>query len=89
MRIAIFTQGPLQTLSSAALASCLFAFVSAPPAVYANEPYDHDGFQFRGAIGAGYAFDSQSAADGSFGATVSGFVPWAFEVYLGGAPRAG
>lgn len=67
---------------------CVVA-VSVPAAAYAHEPFDHDGFQFRAAIGSGYAIDSQSATDGSFGATISGGVPFAFEVYLGGAPRPG
>jgi hypothetical protein len=56
---------------------------------HANEPFEHDGFQFRAAVGAGVATDSESAEDGSFGGRISGFVPLAVEVYLGGAPRPG
>jgi hypothetical protein len=54
-----------------------------------DEPFNHDGFQFRGAIGAGYMTDSEAARDGSFGATIAGVVPFTFEVYVGGAPTAG
>jgi hypothetical protein len=80
----------LETLAHAAFVSVFCAVaVSVPAAAYANEPFDHDGFQFRAAIGSGYAIDSQSATDGSFGAKISGVVPFAFEVYLGGAPRPG
>jgi hypothetical protein len=86
----------LKTLPHAASVSLLCAVAaSVPAAADANdarridEPFDHDGFQFRAVIGAGYVIDSQSATDGSFGATISGFAPWAFEVYLGGAPRPG
>jgi hypothetical protein len=55
----------------------------------AGEPFEHDGFQFRGAIGAGYMSDSESASDGSFGATIAGAVPFTFEIYLGGALAPG
>jgi hypothetical protein len=62
---------------------------AAAQVAHANEPFNHDGFQFRAAVGAGYMSDSESASDGSFGGKISGVVPFALEIYLGGAPRPG
>jgi hypothetical protein len=68
-----------------AFVSLLFAGTLVAPAAGANPPaFDHDGFQFRAAIGSGFATASQSAADGSFSATISGVTPVDVEVYVGG-----
>jgi hypothetical protein len=68
-----------------AFVSLLFAGALIAPAAGANPPaFDHDGFQFRAAIGSGFATASQSATDGSFSATISGVTPVDIEVYVGG-----
>ena len=68
-----------------AFVGLFFAGVLVAPAVGATPPsFDHDGFQFRAAIGSGFATASQSAADGTFSATISGVTPVDVEVYVGG-----
>jgi hypothetical protein len=52
------------------------------------DPYVHDGFQFRGAIGPGYLSDTESYGDGSASATLSGGSA-SLELYFGGTPVPG
>ncbi len=71
-----------QTLRGALLST---AIVCAAGAAHAD-PRTHDGFQFRGAVGAGYLSDSESG--GGLKGTISGFAP-PFELYLGGTLAPG
>jgi len=52
------------------------------------EPNTHDGFQFRGAIGPAFLSDTETAADGSGSATISGGAA-SLELYFGGTPARG
>jgi hypothetical protein len=73
------------TLLAAAVtaAACLFAV----PAL-ADEPFTHDGFQLRLALGPSYLSDAQSVSFGSPNTTIAG-AGAAFELYLGGSPIRG
>jgi hypothetical protein len=67
--------------SVVAAAACLVAV----PAL-ADEPFTHDGFQFRGAVGPGFFSDSETWAPTN--ANISGGT-FSLELYFGGTPVPG
>ena len=70
---------------SGALLTLGLALVGAPARA---EPRTHDGFQFRGTLGAGFLSDTEEASGGNGKVTVSG-ISWPFEVYFGGSLAKG